>query len=353
MPCRGKANRWICACACLAPLLAALVLAGCGSERRRRRGSDRDQDRRRLRRLAALRAGAGADALPAGRKGSAGTAAEAGLAINTHALIEFPPAIHDGVAYVINKYGNGKAVRLQRPQGPLGTGDAAQRQGQAELRHRARLLPGHRLRRLPRRQPRRRRRQDRAGNSGCASSAPTSNPRRWRSTARSTSAPTRPTCVALRASDGRVRWRFNAPGGDQSQPQPPRRPRLRRRLRELDVRPRRRQRQAALADQHQQGRHRSARAASSPRPRSASAGSTPPATTAPSSPSTKRPARSTWSFDSGDPVYGSPAVAQVPGTPPTVYIGAENGRFFALDAATGKAEWQLRRRRPDPRHRRP
>ncbi len=32
--------------------------------------------------------------------------------INTHALIEFPPAVHDGVAYVINKYGNGKAVRL-------------------------------------------------------------------------------------------------------------------------------------------------------------------------------------------------------------------------------------------------
>src|SRR6187402_1310504 len=33
--------------------------------------------------------------------------------INTHALIEFPPAVHDGVAYVINKYGNGKAVRLE------------------------------------------------------------------------------------------------------------------------------------------------------------------------------------------------------------------------------------------------
>src|SRR4051794_25495947 len=33
--------------------------------------------------------------------------------LNTHALIEFPPAIHNGVAYVINKYGNGKAVRLR------------------------------------------------------------------------------------------------------------------------------------------------------------------------------------------------------------------------------------------------
>jgi outer membrane protein assembly factor BamB len=47
-----------------------------------------------------------------------------------------------------------------------------------------------------------------------------------------------------------------------------------------------------------------------------------------------------WHFETGDYVYGSPAVAQVPGTPPTVYIGAENGRFFALDARTGKVRWQ-------------
>jgi len=33
--------------------------------------------------------------------------------INTHALIEFPPAVVDGVAYVVNKYGNAKAVRLR------------------------------------------------------------------------------------------------------------------------------------------------------------------------------------------------------------------------------------------------
>jgi outer membrane protein assembly factor BamB len=46
-----------------------------------------------------------------------------------------------------------------------------------------------------------------------------------------------------------------------------------------------------------------------------------------------------WSFPTGAAVYGSPAVAQVPGTPPTVYIGAENGTFYALDARTGKVEW--------------
>ena len=33
--------------------------------------------------------------------------------INTHALIEFPPAIFGGVAYLVNKYGNVYAVRLK------------------------------------------------------------------------------------------------------------------------------------------------------------------------------------------------------------------------------------------------
>ncbi|MBS1862599.1 MAG: PQQ-binding-like beta-propeller repeat protein [Actinobacteria bacterium] len=46
-----------------------------------------------------------------------------------------------------------------------------------------------------------------------------------------------------------------------------------------------------------------------------------------------------WAFQTGGPVYGSPAVAQVPGTPPTVYIGSEDGRFYALNARTGKVEW--------------
>ena len=46
-----------------------------------------------------------------------------------------------------------------------------------------------------------------------------------------------------------------------------------------------------------------------------------------------------WAFQTGGEVYGSPAVAQVPGTPPTVYIGAENGTFYALNARTGEVEW--------------
>jgi outer membrane protein assembly factor BamB len=46
-----------------------------------------------------------------------------------------------------------------------------------------------------------------------------------------------------------------------------------------------------------------------------------------------------WSFPTGGAVYGSPAVAKVPGTPPTVYIGSENGTLFALSARSGKDRW--------------
>jgi outer membrane protein assembly factor BamB len=46
-----------------------------------------------------------------------------------------------------------------------------------------------------------------------------------------------------------------------------------------------------------------------------------------------------WAFPAGDFVYGSPALADVPGTKPRVYIGAENGRLYALDATDGKKAW--------------
>jgi outer membrane protein assembly factor BamB len=46
-----------------------------------------------------------------------------------------------------------------------------------------------------------------------------------------------------------------------------------------------------------------------------------------------------WSFPTGGAVYGSPAVAKVPGTPATVYIGSENGRLFALAAKDGHERW--------------
>lgn len=48
-----------------------------------------------------------------------------------------------------------------------------------------------------------------------------------------------------------------------------------------------------------------------------------------------------WFFQTGDYVYGSPAVAQVPGTPPSVYIGSYDEHFYALDARSGKRRWRF------------
>ena len=46
-----------------------------------------------------------------------------------------------------------------------------------------------------------------------------------------------------------------------------------------------------------------------------------------------------WSQSTGGYVYAGPAVAQVPGTRPTVYIGSYDGLFYALDARTGSVRW--------------
>jgi len=52
-----------------------------------------------------------------------------------------------------------------------------------------------------------------------------------------------------------------------------------------------------------------------------------------------RNGRIAWTRSTGDYVYAAPAVARVPGTPPTVYIGSYDGRFYALDARSGRVVW--------------
>ena len=47
--------------------------------------------------------------------------------INTHGLIEFPPAVADGVAYVVNKFGNLRGGHAARPQDSLGARSATRR----------------------------------------------------------------------------------------------------------------------------------------------------------------------------------------------------------------------------------
>jgi outer membrane protein assembly factor BamB len=257
--------------------------------------------------------------------------------INTHALIEFPPAVHAGVAYVINKYGNGKAVRLRdrkvlwernvRPS-DKGKPDFVT----APVYYRGRLygafLDGHLA----------------AGDARTGS-------RVWVRDlhAHLESSPlavdgtlylgTDTTdVIALRASDGRVRWRFNSPGAIKASPSY-HNGRIfiadyQSSMFALDAdtgRPVWRTNTSRVAP-YGKGGFFSSPAIAFGRVYAARDDGTVYALD-------ERTGRVDWSFQTGGAVYGSPAVAEVPGTPPTVYIGAENGRFFALDARTGKPRW--------------
>ncbi|MEA2272865.1 MAG: hypothetical protein QOI98_1573 [Solirubrobacteraceae bacterium] len=52
--------------------------------------------------------------------------------------------------------------------------------------------------------------------------------------------------------------------------------------------------------------------------------------------------RLAWRKRTGNYVYSSPAVAQVPRGRPTVYVGSYDGRLYALDARTGRVRWSRR-----------
>lgn len=47
-----------------------------------------------------------------------------------------------------------------------------------------------------------------------------------------------------------------------------------------------------------------------------------------------------WHFVTSNEIYGSPAAAEVPGTPQSIYIGSYNHQLYALDAASGKERWR-------------
>jgi outer membrane protein assembly factor BamB len=257
--------------------------------------------------------------------------------INTHALIEFPPAIHDGVAYVINKYGNGKAVRLRdrkilweenvRPSdkgkpnfvtapvyyegqvygafldGTVVAGDVKTGKEAWE-----RKLGGH------------------------LESSPMAAEGTLFLGTDSTDV------VALRASDGKTRWTFNSPAAIKASPSF-----HDGRLYVADYQ------SAMFALDAKTGKPLWRTNTSKAPPYGRGGFFSSPAigfgnVYAARDDGTvfaldEKTGKVAWSFDAGGQVYGSPALAEVPGTPPTVYIGAENGRFFALDAATGKPRW--------------
>jgi len=258
--------------------------------------------------------------------------------INTHALIEFPPAVHDGVAYVINKYGNGKAVRLGdrkvlweiniRPS-DKGKPNFVTAPVYYDGRIYGAFLTGHLA-------------------AGDAATGKRDWVRKFDAHLESTPLAVDGTLylgtdttdlIALDASNGKTRWSFNAPGAIKASPS-------------YD------DGKVFFAD-YQSSMFALDAKSGKPVWRT-NTSKVPPYGNGGffSSPSVafgrvyaarddgtvyafdEKTGKILWHFDTGDYVYGSPAVAQVPGTPPTVYIGAENGRFFALDARTGKVRWQ-------------
>jgi outer membrane protein assembly factor BamB len=257
--------------------------------------------------------------------------------INTHALIEFPPAIHQGVAYVVNKYGNVKAVRLSdrkilwevknRPSdkgtpnfvtapvyyqgriygaflgGEVVAGDAET--GRTDWR---RKLPGH-LESSP---------LPAAGSIYLGTDTTE--------------------VVALRADDGARRWQTDLPAAVKASPSF-----HDGRLYVADYQ------SSVYALDPANGKVLWRTNTSKVAPYGKGGFFSSPAVAfgdvyAARDDGTvyafdEKTGKVAWSFDAGGQVYGSPAVAQVPGTPPTVYIGAENGRFYALDAGSGKLRW--------------
>jgi outer membrane protein assembly factor BamB len=257
--------------------------------------------------------------------------------INTHALIEFPPAIGGRVAYTVNKYGNGKAIRLGTHEvigelnlDPKDKGHQSIVTGPAYYHG---LVYGAFL------------------NGALAAANVKTEKEVWERHlgAHLESSPLpvagnlylgtdKGELLALDAADGHTVWTFQAPGAIKASPS-------------YDAG------KVFVAD------YQSAMFALDAKTGKV-AWRTNTSTVAPygnggffSSPAIafgnvyaarddgtvyafdERTGKVAWSFQTGGAVYGSPAVAQVPGTPATVYIGSEDGRFYALDAKTGKVRW--------------
>ncbi len=258
--------------------------------------------------------------------------------VNTHALIEFPPAIAGGVAYVINKYGNGKAIQLNNRKvlwelklRPSDKGH--QLDVTAPVYHEGRVF-GTFL--------------DGYVAAGAAADGEKIWVRKLRTPIESSPLAIGETLyfgtnedgvLALDTASGKTRWRFATPGAVKASPS------------------------------FHAGRVFVADYESTMFGLDAASGKqvwrTNTSQVAPfgrggffSSPAVafglvyaarddgtvyafdERTGKVAWSFPTGGQVYGSPAAAAVPGTPPTVYIGSEDGVLYALDARTGKPRWR-------------
>lgn len=258
--------------------------------------------------------------------------------ISTHGLIEFPPAVAHGVAYVVNKFGNAKAVRLRDHEVIWEHIDDPRNSGKptdvtAPVYHGGKVFFAYVDGRL------------------VAVDATTGKPDWTRKLAgHLESSPMAvgdslyigtdtTNVVALRASDGKIRWQFNSPGAIKASPSfhdgrlyvadyegamfslDARNGKVLWRTNTTRVPP------------FGEGGFYSSPAIAFGRVYAGRDDGTIFALDA-------ETGRVEWSFPTNNYVYGSPAVARVPGTPPTVYIGSYDEHLYALDALTGKLEWR-------------
>lgn len=258
---------------------------------------------------------------------------------NTRGLIEFPPAVHRGVAYVANKYGNVRAVDLptrkvlwtvgaRRPdKGPPSDVTApVYADGRVFIAYEGGTLVAI----------------DAAGGTV-----------EWKRNLRSRleSSPIvidrrlfigtdRTDLVALKAADGRLAWRFNSPAPIKASPSF-----ADGRIFVGDYRG------TMYALDESSGRVDWRTDTTNTGPGGAGGFYSSPAIAYGRVYAARDDGRVyafdvgsgriSWTFLTGAPVYGSPAVAQVPGTAPTVYIGSYDSHLYALNAKTGKKEWRF------------
>jgi outer membrane protein assembly factor BamB len=258
--------------------------------------------------------------------------------INTHALIEFPPAIADGVAYVVNKYGNAKAVRLrdreilwERNTDPKDSGTPTD--VTAPVYHEGKVFFAY-------------------VDGDLVAVDAKSGKEAWKRklVGHLESSPMavggtlylgtdKTNVVAVRASDGKVLWQFNAPAAIKASPSfhdgrlyvadyesgvfclNAKDGRLIWRTNTSKVPP------------FGKGGFYSSPAIAFGRVYAARDDGTVFAFD-------ERSGKVDWSFPTHNFVYGSPSVARVPGTPPSVYIGSYDEHLYALDARSGKQRWR-------------
>ncbi|HEX8689254.1 MAG TPA: PQQ-binding-like beta-propeller repeat protein [Solirubrobacterales bacterium] len=259
--------------------------------------------------------------------------------INTHGLIEFPPAVAGGVAYVVNKFGNLQAVRLgdhkvlwRRLRDPRNAGKPTDVTAPVYYGGRVYVafLDGE-LVAFDAETGRPAWRRDL--HSHLESSPMVADGRLYIGTDRTD-------VIALRAADGKVLWRFNSPAAIKASPSF-----HHGRVYVADYE------SAMFCLDASSGKLLWRTNTSKMKPFGRGGFYSSPAVAfgrvfAARDDGTvyafdQRTGRVDWFFPTDDYIYGSPAVARVPGTPPTVYIGSYDERLYALNALSGKEEWRF------------